>query len=258
MPHCVSVATHRGAPAATPPSDSVSGRGDTVARSGRARGSAPRPRDRAGKRSSRAAVVVPWVRGREVAVGRTVLAVVIAVAALSTVPAPAQGQAESLGAEQGPSVSFSTGNFFFGGYLGISYGEFSYLEISPLVGYRFSENFGAGIGLFYRYSKDSLPGNDRSATDYGGNLFARYYVFSGVFTQAEYDYTSYEAVHTSADEGDRSSYESFLLGVGYNTAIGRGAGFYVLALYDFNYSDSNLYRVNDSPLQFRIGVSVGF
>ena len=144
-------------------------------------------------------------------------------------------------------------------YIGVSYGEVEYFEVSPIVGYRFSENFGAGLGLLYRYRKDTRSGNGVSSADYGGNVFARYYLFSGLFTQAEYDYTSYEYVadqHTGAT--DRAAHESFLLGAGYNTALGHGAGVYIVALYDFNYSDADPYRLYNSPLQFRIGVSVGF
>jgi hypothetical protein len=167
-------------------------------------------------------------------------------------------QTYTFGADPGATSSFS-GNWFFGGYVGLSYGAVEYVEVAPFGGYRFSENFGAGLGLLYRYRKDTRGSNDYTASDYGGNLFARYYLFQGVFTQAEYDYTKYEyPTDPSSGATGRSSHESFLLGGGYNTAISHGLGFYLAALYDFNYDSGDPYRLYNSPLQLRVGVSVGF
>jgi hypothetical protein len=172
--------------------------------------------------------------------------------------APSEQQASGFGADPGATMS-SAGNVFFGGYVGVSYGDIEYIEVAPLVGYRFTPNFGAGLGLLYRYRRDTRGANDLTATDYGGNLFARYYLFSGLFAQAEYDYTSYEyPTDSHAGTTGRGTYDSFLVGAGYNAGFGGGAGVYLLALYDFNYSSSDPYRLYNSPLQLRIGVSVGF
>jgi hypothetical protein len=153
----------------------------------------------------------------------------------------------------------SGGNLFYGGYVGLAFGSGQYVELSPLVGYRFSPDFGAGVGLLYRYRKDNYYGHDVSLTDYGANAFARYYLGSGVFTQAEYDYTNYEYVPgTTSGATDRQGYSAFLAGLGYSTAIGQGAGVYALVLYDFNYSASDVYNPYSSAVQFRVGVSIGF
>lgn len=153
----------------------------------------------------------------------------------------------------------STGKLFYGGYIGASFGDVDYVEIAPLVGYRFTPDFGMGLGLLYRYRKDTRSGEEFTSTDYGANLFARYYVTSGLFVQGEYDHTSYEFLaDEDAGATDRSTYNALLAGVGFNTAVGRGAGIYVLALYDFNYDESDPYRLYDSAVQLRIGVSVGF
>ena len=153
----------------------------------------------------------------------------------------------------------SGGNLFYGGFVGLSFGSVQYIELSPLVGYRFSPQFGAGVGLLYRNRKDTRYSYDVSATDYGANLFARYYLGSGLFAQAEYDYTNSEYVSNSITGATvHQPYSAFLAGVGFNTAVGRGAGVYALVLYDFNYSGTNVYQPYSSPVQFRVGVSVGF
>jgi hypothetical protein len=153
----------------------------------------------------------------------------------------------------------SSERVFFGGYIGLSYGAIEYIEVAPLVGYRFSENFGAGLGLMYRYRKDTRSGNDVTSTDYGGNVFARYYLMSGLFTQAEYDYTSYKvpvSVTTAATE--RKGSTSVLAGLGFNTALTAATGAYVLVLYDFDYNGKDPFRQYSSAVQFRIGISFGF
>ena len=157
------------------------------------------------------------------------------------------------------SPTGSAGKVFYGGYIGVSFGEVEYLEIAPLVGYRFTPNFGMGLGLLYRYRKDTRSQEEVTSTDYGTNLFARYYVTSGLFLQGEYDHTSYESLlDPESGATHRSTYDAFLAGVGLNTAVGRGTGIYVLALYDFNYDESDPYRLYDSAVQLRIGVSIGF
>lgn len=157
------------------------------------------------------------------------------------------------------SSSASAGRWFYGGFIGASFGDIEYVEIAPLVGYRITPQFGMGLGLLYRYRKDTRYYEDFTSTDYGANLFARYYVTSGLFLQGEYDYTDYEYL-ADLDTGatGRDTYDALLAGVGFNTAVGRGAGLYVLALYDFSYDENDPYRLYDSAVQFRIGVSVGF
>jgi hypothetical protein len=185
-----------------------------------------------------------------------VLAALLAGAALAQEPGerpptPPGGDTQTTGS--------SGGNLFYGGYVGLAFGSVQYIELSPLIGYRFSPQFGAGVGLLYRNRKDTRYSYDVSATDYGANLFARYYLGSGVFAQAEYDYTNYEYVSNSVTGATvHQPYSAFLAGVGFNTAVGRGAGVYALVLYDFNYSGSNVNQPYSSPVQFRVGVSVGF
>jgi hypothetical protein len=195
------------------------------------------------------------MRGRH-AVILAVSAALLAGAALAQEPGEQQPMPPAVDT-QAPRSSGS--NLFYGGYVGLSFGTVQYIELSPLVGYRFSPDFGAGVGLLYRYRNDDRYEDSTSLTDYGGSIFARYYIGRGLFAQAEYDYTNYEYVPVSFDNGTkRDTYSSLLAGLGFNTAVGRGTGVYALVLYDFNYSSSDPYQPYDSPVQVRFGVSFGF
>jgi hypothetical protein len=190
------------------------------------------------------------------------LAAVAGVAALCAAAVPAQEPPEQRPSSvyADPAASgFTAGRWFYGGYVGASFGDVKYIEIAPLVGYRVTPELGVGLGLLYRYRSDDRGYEELTSSDYGANLFARYYVTSGLFLQGEYDHTSYEYIaSTSTGATDRTTYNAFLAGAGFNTSMGRGTGLYVLALYDFAYDESDPYRLYDSALQFRIGVSVGF
>lgn len=46
---------------------------------------------------------------------------------------------------------FDKSKLFFGGALGLSFGTYTIVNVSPLVGYRFSPLFAAGAGVNYSY-----------------------------------------------------------------------------------------------------------
>src|SRR5262245_52570965 len=46
-------------------------------------------------------------------------------------------------------------HLFVGGGIGLSFGTIDYVEIAPIVGYRFHPRVSAGLGLLWRYRDDS-------------------------------------------------------------------------------------------------------
>src|SRR5512139_2071357 len=55
---------------------------------------------------------------------------------------------------------------FWGGGIGMSFGDVDYVELSPLVGMRVTPRFDAGVSLTYRWRSDDRYDVDTS--DYGG------------------------------------------------------------------------------------------
>ena len=84
-------------------------------------------------------------------------------------------------------VEIKENPWFVGGMIGGSFsnngGSF---EISPLVGYKVTENFHVGSRLTYIYSKYY----GKSYNDYGGSLFARYRFLDFLFGHVEYEVLS--------------------------------------------------------------------
>jgi hypothetical protein len=145
---------------------------------------------------------------------------------------------------------------WFGGNVGLGFGDVQYVDVSPIVGYSFTEKLHGGVSLTYRYRKDKRFVDDISTSDYGGSLFARYRVTRPIFLQAEYEYLDYEFVRFDGST-DRDQYDSVFGGVGFSTSTGGRASFFALALYNFTYSDSDP-GPYDEPWVVRAGVAFGF
>ena len=146
---------------------------------------------------------------------------------------------------------------FFGGGVGLSFGEVDYVEIAPLIGYRFHPKMDGGIQLIYRYRNDSRYPDDLSTSDYGANVFGRYFVKPNIFLQGEYEYLNYEFVRADLSTG-RDNFGSVLAGGGFHQPMGRTAGFYFSALYNFSYNDNDLYSPYSDPWVIQVGVTAGF
>src|SRR5947208_2580282 len=83
-----------------------------------------------------------------------------------------------------PPPSSSVGDkIFTGGSLGLQFGTYTVVEISPIIGYKVTERFTPGISITYIYSKikDPWSGYTYSTNIYGGSVFARYYLLDNVF-----------------------------------------------------------------------------
>jgi opacity protein-like surface antigen len=192
-------------------------------------------------------------------VAALLLAVALPAAAQSPEPAPPQPQPETPAPETAPrpAPKHHTNRFFFGGGVGLAFGEVDYFELSPMIGVRVIPRFDVGFQPFYRWVKDTRYSPDVETSDYGASLFARFRVISSFYVEADYQYTNYE-YPTSQTQTTRSSYSGFLAGAGFYQPVGHNVGFNVGVLYDFSYDGNDPFRPYDSPWRVQAGVSVGF
>jgi hypothetical protein len=158
----------------------------------------------------------------------------------------------------GASVGGSVGKrWFAGGWIGLGFGDTTWVQISPLLGYRVSKRASVGASLLYRYRKDTRFEQDLSTTDYGGSLFARFNIVRPFFAHAEYEVLDFE-YYLPDFSTDRKTYDSLLLGGGASYPVGRNASTYVVVLYNATYDDSEVIRPYDSPWVIRIGAGFSF
>ncbi len=134
--------------------------------------------------------------------------------------------------------------------------------LSPMVGYKFSENFSAGprLSLLNVISKtsDPLTGADLSANllDIGGGIWTRHKILQTYFIHAEFELLSEQFVSgLSGNEfiKDREVAPHYYLGGGYGAGNGT-LGFSAYILWDF----SEDFTAENIPIVTRFGITYLF
>ncbi|MTI22431.1 hypothetical protein E1176_15470 [Fulvivirga sp. RKSG066] len=146
---------------------------------------------------------------------------------------------------------------FVGGGLGLQFGTITNIEVSPLVGYRVTDNFSAGLGITYSYYKIEFNNGEEFETNiYGGRLFARRSLTDQFFLQAEYESLNLEYFNPFDNTFQREWVPGLFLGGGYFMPLSRNVGLSAIALYNALYDD--LKSPYNSPLVIRFGFTAGF
>jgi hypothetical protein len=156
---------------------------------------------------------------------------------------------------------------FVGGGFGASFGKYTYINVSPIIGYRLTPRLSTGIRLMYQYTTfDYFDYQDQRTKKYNGNdfgigAFARFMIYGPIYLQAEYEHLNYDGLSYSGNRS-RDNFDSFMAGGGLAQPIGGKAFLFVTAMYNFsydNFNSTNLYRVPyNSPWVFRVGITAGF
>lgn len=150
---------------------------------------------------------------------------------------------------------------FTGGGIGLSFNQdVDFFSISPMIGYRISQRAAAGASLIYRHTTYKYVDPRVSTDDFGFSPFIRYQVYGPLFLHAEYEYLNNEYILFNG-ERTREAFTSFMAGGGFFQPLGRNAGLFAVALYNFSYrnptSPSDYYPYT-SPWVLRAGITAGF
>lgn len=163
--------------------------------------------------------------------------------------------------EEEPKKGFDKDKLFISGNFGLSFGDFTLINISPQIGYRFNNVLAAGAGVNFIYSSIKnrfIP----STYDYresvgvaGLNIFGRVYPIQYAFLQlqpeANYIWGKRKYSDGTADlKLDGKIVPSLLAGAGAAIPAGRGA-FIIMAQYD-------VLQNNRTPYGEKVFFSFGF
>lgn len=163
--------------------------------------------------------------------------------------------------EEAPKKGFDKDKLFVSGNFGLSFGDFTLINISPQLGYRFNNTLAAGIGINGIYSSTRsrfLNGQTAARENYGVvglNVFGRVYPIPYAFLQLqpEVNYTWGKLKEYSPDavyQLDGKMVPSLLAGAGAAIPAGRGA-FIIMAQYD-------VLQNNRTPYGEKVFFSFGF
>lgn len=135
--------------------------------------------------------------------------------------------------EPSEKKGFDKSKLFIGGNFGLSFGDYTFVNVSPQLGYRFNDYFAAGLGINFQYSsvKTYYSSNDYSKTSYGVaglNVFGRVYPIKYIMLQVQpemnYVWGKYKDYSASNDvKIPGKTVPSLLLGGGAVIPQGRGA-----------------------------------
>jgi hypothetical protein len=145
---------------------------------------------------------------------------------------------------------------FFGGNFGLQFGTITFVDVSPMIGYRFTEKFSAGPGISYMFYRERFSGFTPFETSiYGGRIFTRYEIYRGIFFHGEYEVLNREVFDSWLfPERFRTNVTSILLGGGIRQHMGGRTFLNLLVLWNINESAYSMYN---NPI-IRMGFNVGF
>ena len=147
---------------------------------------------------------------------------------------------------------------FFGGNLGLQFGDVTNVQISPIAGYRVTNDFSTGLGIQYQYIKNKRINPAITSNNYGMSIFTRYRIKEPFFLQAEYEYLNYEVTFLRSFEKQRRSISSIFVGGGISQPIGKNAAFTLSVLYNLSYDETDITSPYSSPLRISGGINLGF
>ncbi len=140
---------------------------------------------------------------------------------------------------------------FYGGYAWASFGNLTWVDLSPQVGYMVNERVAVGMGIKYQYREiRSIRFSDHL---FGYQAFGRLNLTRQVFAQGEFENISL----TFEDRLERRSriwVPGAFLGGGFFQSAGSRMGFSIMLLYNFLYDP--LRSPYPSPWVIRMGVSL--
>lgn len=115
------------------------------------------------------------------------------------------------------NAQINAGQVTLGGTVGMQFGNYTMVNISPQIGYNFKKNMNAGVGVSYSYYRDKYNGTtDKS--HYGGfNVYGRYYPlgFLVLHAQPEINFMSRTVDYPNGvDEKIEKTVPSLLVGAG--------------------------------------------
>jgi hypothetical protein len=143
-----------------------------------------------------------------------------------------------------------TNKLFTGGNLGAQFGTITFIEVSPLLGYKATDKIAVGIGATYQYYHYNDKIYNFETNVYGGRVFGRYLFTDYLFGHLEYEYLNLEAFDFKRRRVD---VESILGGGGYIQRLGDHAAIVAMILYNFTES---AYTPYSNPI-IRVGVNIG-
>ncbi len=166
-----------------------------------------------------------------------------------------------------PKKGFQKEKLFAGGYFGLTFGDYTLINISPLVGYRFNQLFAAGLGINGQYvsSKNWDVNGDPYKTKegiVGLNVFGRVYPIPQLMLQVQPEanyrfgkFVYYQENPVQEYKMDAVIVPSLLMGGGVVLPSGGRGAMIISIMYDVLQRENSPY--GNQPV-YSFGFNIGF
>ncbi len=142
---------------------------------------------------------------------------------------------------------------YVGGNVGAWLGSSTYINLSPLVGFKITKEFSMGVGGTYNYLSENYGGQKYVSTVYGSNVFGRYMITENFFAQAEWDRLSV-LDYRSPFLNQRAWVDNLLIGGGYRQLFTDNASFVAMIFYNVNQTPLSPYTNPIIQIGFNINL----
>jgi len=146
---------------------------------------------------------------------------------------------------------FQRENLRFGGSLGAAFGNTTFIDISPMVGYQFTPRFQAGLGFIYNYYsiRDRRTNYRFSMHVFGVNPYAQFVIVQipqfHLFLRAEYALVNYDTNFWWINlEANREWQHYPLIGGGILLPMGRAGGLSIQVMWDLLENNPTIFGRN--------------
>ena len=152
-------------------------------------------------------------------------------------------------------TKFDKSKMYYGGYMNLSFGTYTVVGLTPLVGYKVSPTFSVGAQFSYEYVKDKSYEIVYETSSYGLSVFSRYRIVPQLYAHTEFSQMNYKLYYT--DGGSTREWVPFLwLGGGYSQPISQNTWFNAQILFDVINNENSPYFGYEP--YFSVGFGVGF
>lgn len=144
---------------------------------------------------------------------------------------------------------------YFGGYMNLSFGNYTIIGIEPMIGYKLIPRLSIGAKFRYDYIQDKRYDETYTSSSYGASIFSRLILVRGLYAHVEYAGYNYKR-YVESGESEREWVPFLLVGAGYSLRLGKRASVNAQILFDVLQDDQSPYK-NWEPF-YSVGVGVGF
>lgn len=138
----------------------------------------------------------------------------------------------------------------FGGNLQLQFGSYTFIYLSPTIGYIPFEKVNVGVGLIYNYISINYGAYGKyDQSIYGTHTYARYFITDGVFIQGQYD-RLFQPGGSFFGKTDRIWVDYGMVGGGFRQSIGKKASLTTTLMYNLT---PNLLSIYPSRLVIQFG-----